>query len=89
MAETLTHGARIGTMDPMAPVASRGLLQGGKDHDGGFGFCLCQPLDGQAAHAGNGRTLAFAAHSAAPVRDPDGDKPAFVHHHSDPATEHP
>ncbi len=104
------------------PDMSAGWAGWGKDYDDGFGFYLCPPFDGQTAHAGNGLTLAFAAHSAARVRDlhalalanggtdegapgmrgyyepdfyvayvrdPDGHKLAFVHHHYDPATDHP
>ena len=104
------------------PDMGMGWAGWGKDNDGGFGFYLCPPFDGQAAHAGNGLTLAFSAHSAAQVRDlhalavanggtdegapgtrdyyepdfyvayvrdPDGHKLAFVHHHYDPATDHP
>ena len=40
----------------------------GKDYDGGFGFYLCPPFDGQPASAGNGLTLAFPARDAAHVR---------------------
>jgi len=40
----------------------------GKDYDGGFGFYLCPPFDGQPAHPGNGGTFAFAARDAAQVR---------------------
>jgi hypothetical protein len=41
---------------------------GGADYDAGFGLYLCPPFDGQAAHAGNGLTLAFPAQDAAMVR---------------------
>lgn len=41
----------------------------GQDYDGGFGFWLCPPFDGQPATAGNGTMFAFKAESAAQVRD--------------------
>lgn len=51
------------------PDLGEGWAGWGKDYDGGFGFYLCPPFDGQAADAGNGGTFAFAARDAAQVRE--------------------
>jgi catechol 2,3-dioxygenase-like lactoylglutathione lyase family enzyme len=51
------------------PDMGEGWAGWGKDYEGGFGLYLCPPFDGQRAHAGNGLMLAFAADSAARVRD--------------------
>lgn len=53
--------------DPL-PGLDANWLGWGKDYDGGFGFYICPTFDGQAAHAGNGGTFAFAARDAAHVR---------------------
>jgi catechol 2,3-dioxygenase-like lactoylglutathione lyase family enzyme len=54
--------------DPM-PECYEGWMGWGKDYDGGFGFYICPPFDGQAAHAGNGGTFAFLARDGAHVRE--------------------
>lgn len=51
------------------PDIGEGWAGWGKDYDGGFGFYLCTPFDGRPAEGGNGGTFAFAAKSAAHVRE--------------------
>jgi catechol 2,3-dioxygenase-like lactoylglutathione lyase family enzyme len=59
-------------MESLGQARLQGIDQGwagwGQDYDGGFGFYLCPPYDGEPARAGNGLMLAFPARDAAHVR---------------------